>query len=288
MKNGLVLEGGAMRGMFTCGVTDVLLEKGVVFDGAIGVSAGAVFGCNYKSKQPGRAIRYNLRFCNDPHYASFRSLLTTGDLYGERFCYHDIPDTLDPFDRETYQKNPMEFFVVCTDVETGRPIYYQSTTGNDKELQWFRASASMPLVSRIVSVDGHRMLDGGMSDSIPVRVFEKLGYHHNVVVLTQPKGFVKQRNAYLPLMKARYARYPKLINAIALRHHHYNNTTAYLEEQEKQGKTLVIRPPYALEVGSVEHDSNKLLAAYHLGRQVAEERLAEILSFVGQEELAKP
>ena len=123
MKNGLVLEGGAMRGMFTCGVTDVLLEKGVVFDGAIGVSAGAVFGCNYKSKQPGRAIRYNLRFCNDPHSASFRSLLTTGDLYGERFCYHDIPDTLDPFDRETYQKNPMEFFVVCTDVETGRPIY---------------------------------------------------------------------------------------------------------------------------------------------------------------------
>lgn len=280
MKTGLVMEGGAMRGMFTAGVTDVFMEAGVTFDGAIGASAGAVFGCNYKSHQPGRVIRYNVRFCRDARYVSVRSLLKTGDLYGEAFCYHELPDTLDPFDRETYQNSPMAFYVVGTDVTTGKPVYHRCDTGDAKDLQWFRASASMPLVSRIVEVDGYRLLDGGMSDSIPLRAFEGMGYERNVVILTQPKGFVKQKNPYLSLMRVRYRQYPALVQTIALRHHRYNAATAYIEEQEAAGRVLVIRPPYSLEVGPVERDPKKLRAAYNLGRQTAAEQLPAVQAFL--------
>ena len=128
MKHGLVMEGGAMRGLFTAGVIDVMMEEGIGFDGAIGVSAGAVFGSNYKSNQPGRGIRYNLRFCQDPRYSSFRSLAKTGDLFGADFCYREIPDHLDPFDREAYESSPMDFYVVATDVHTGKPVYHNCRT----------------------------------------------------------------------------------------------------------------------------------------------------------------
>ena len=149
MKTGLVMEGGAMRGMFTAGVTDVMLENGMEFDGAIGVSAGAVFGCNYKSKQIGRTIRYNTKYCKNPRYASFWSLFLTGNFYGKKFCYRTLPKKLDVFDTETFQKNPMEFYVVCTDVETGKPVYRNCITGLEEDLTWIRASASMPIASII-------------------------------------------------------------------------------------------------------------------------------------------
>lgn len=152
MKHGLVMEGGAMRGLFTAGVIDVMMEEGIGFDGAIGVSAGAVFGSNYKSNQPGRVIRYNLRFCQDPRYSSFRSLAKTGDLFGADFCYREIPDHLDPFDREAYESSPMDFYVVATDVHTGKPVYHNCRKGDREDLDWFRASASMPLAARIVEV----------------------------------------------------------------------------------------------------------------------------------------
>lgn len=147
MKCGLVLEGGAMRGLFTAGVTDVFMENGIAFDGAVGVSAGAAFGCNYKSYQPGRAIRYNTRFCRDKRYCSIRSLITTGDMFGADFCYHEIPEKLDVFDFDTYENSAMEFYVVCTDVETGKPVYHRCDTMNSRELEWLRASASMPMAA---------------------------------------------------------------------------------------------------------------------------------------------
>ena len=145
MKRGLVLEGGAMRGMFSAGAMDVMMEQGISFDGIMGVSAGAVFGCNYKSNQPGRVLRYNLRFCQDPRYCSFRSFLKTGDLYGGEFCYREIPNKLDPFDRAAYRASPMDFYVVAADVETGQAVYRNCLEGGEEDLQWFRASASMPL-----------------------------------------------------------------------------------------------------------------------------------------------
>ena len=134
MKRGLVLEGGAMRGLFTAGVTDVMLERGVTYDGIVGVSAGAVFGCNYKSHQPGRVLRYNLRFCRDPRYCSVRSWAKTGDLYGADFCYRAIPDELDPFDRAAYAADPTDFWVVCTDADTGKPVYHNCLTGDENDL----------------------------------------------------------------------------------------------------------------------------------------------------------
>lgn len=280
MKLGLVLEGGAMRGMFTAGVTDVMMENGIVYDGTVGVSAGAVFGCNYKSNQPGRTIRYNTKYCNDPRYASFRSLLKTGDIYGEKFCYDEIPNKLDLFDYDAYENNPMEFYAVATDVKTGKAVYHKCEDCSENDLRWLRASASMPLVSRIVEVDGYSLLDGGMADSIPIKFFESKGYTKNVIVLTQPEGFVKEKNKMLPIMKVKLGKYPNLIETIAHRHEMYNETTAYIRGRELAGDAYVIRPKKKLEVGAVEHDAEKLLAVYEHGRSVAHEELENILKFI--------
>ena len=194
MKKGLVLEGGAMRGIFTAGVIDVLLENDIYFDGVIGVSAGACFGCNYVSKQIGRTLRYNLKYCQDPRYCSVRSLIKTGDMFGADFCYHDIPETLDPFDTETFVASSTEFYVVATDIESGEPVYRKMTDCKGEDLEWIRASASMPLASRIVEIDGGKYLDGGIADSIPLDAFQKMRYEKNVVILTRPDGYKKSPN----------------------------------------------------------------------------------------------
>lgn len=279
MKRGLVLEGGAMRGMFTAGVTDVMMEHGITYDGLVGVSAGAVFGCNYKSKQIGRTIRYNLKYCKDPRYCSVRSLLKTGDLFGTQFCYRDIPNELDPFDLETYQTNPMEFYVVATDVTTGRPVYHECPTGGGEDLDWFRASASMPLAANIVEIDGLKLLDGGISDSIPLK-FAETRYEKNVVVLTQPMGFVKEKNKALPVMRRVFKQNPRLIEVMARRHDNYNEATAYIREQERRGKVFVIRPEAPLDINRVEHDPEKIQRAYDHGRAVAEKRMAALKEFL--------
>ena len=251
MKRGLVLEGGAMRGMFSAGAMDVMMEQGISFDGIMGVSAGAVFGCNYKSNQPGRVLRYNLRFCQDPRYCSFRSFLKTGDLYGGEFCYREIPNKLDPFDRAAYRASPMDFYVVAADVETGQAVYRNCLEGGEEDLQWFRASASMPLAARVVEVGGLRLLDGGMADSIPIQKMESLGYDRNVVILTQPLGFVKEKNSALPLMRLTLRKYPKLLDTMARRHQRYNETTAYIREKERRGELFVLRPEAPLDIGKI-------------------------------------
>ena len=224
MKKGLIMEGGAMRGMFTAGVIDVMMEQGIEFDGAVGVSAGAAFGCNYKSKQIGRVIRYNTRFCQDKRYGGFRVLLKEGNFYSKQFCYEEVPLKYDIFDYDTFEQNPMAFYIVCTDVDTGKAVYHKYENRHDHGFEWIRASASMPLVSRMVEIDGRKYLDGAMADSIPVRFFESIGYDRNVVILTQPVGFRKQPDSMLPLMKLCYRKYPKLLEAITTRHEHYNAT----------------------------------------------------------------
>ena len=283
MKKGLVLEGGGMRGMFTAGVTDVLMENGIGFDGLVGVSAGACFGCNYKSRQPGRSIRYNLRFCRDPRYCSFRSLLKTGDLFGAEFCYETIPQRLDPFDYGAFAENPMEFHVVCTDVESGRAAYFKLTHGRDDEMLLIRASASMPLAARIVEVGGRKLLDGGAADSIPLRYFERQGYGKNVVVLTQPEGYVKTPNKAMPLVRRSLRSFPNMIATMANRHNVYNETTAYVSQREREGACFVIRPAARLVVGRVEHDPAKLQAVYQEGRRVMQDRLEALKRWLGEE-----
>lgn len=278
-RTGLVMEGGAMRGLFTAGVTDVLMENGITFDGAIGVSAGAVFGCNFKSCQPGRAVRYNLRFHDEPRFCSFRSWLKTGDLFEAQFCYHDIPDTLDPFDREAYRTNPMPFYVVCTDLETGMPFYKEAGSGDGEDMKWFQASASMPLFSRVVEIDGRSYLDGGMTDPIPLRQFEKMGYDRNVVILTQPGGYRKKPTAMLPLMHAALRKWPEAYRAMRIRHLVYNSELEYIDKRENKGSAFVIRPEKPLGIGHAERDPLKLEEVYEAGRAVMNSRLDALRSW---------
>lgn len=280
MKTGLILEGGAMRGMFTAGVLDVLMEHDISVDGAIGVSAGAVFGCNFKSHQIGRTIRYNTEYCNDRRYASFKNLLRTGNLYSEQFCYHEVPERLDPFDAEAFRASPMDFFVVCTDLATGDPIYHKCRNGDAEDIQWMQASASMPLAARPVKIGHYKLLDGGVADSIPIRFFESIGYERNIIILTQPKGFIKTKNKMLPAIRTRYVRYPEFVDAVADRHERYNETTAYISMLEEAGKDYVIRPPIPLEIGAMERDPAQLRRVYDTGRAVAEIQIDKIRAFL--------
>lgn len=269
-----------MRGMFTAGVMDVMMTNGIRFDGVIGVSAGAAFGCNYKSGQIGRVIRYNTRFCGDKRYSGFRVLLREGNLFSTPFCYEEVPMKHDVFDFDAYERSPMEFYVVCTDVETGKPVYHKYEGRNDHGFDWIRASASMPLVSQIVEIDGQKLLDGGISDSVPVRYFESIGYDRNVVILTQPKGYVKKKNSIIPLMKLKYPRYPEMVQTMENRHVEYNETLNYIEQQEASGRLLVIRPDQALQIGRAEKDPKELMRVYEIGRKVAAQRLDEIRNYL--------
>ena len=280
MKTGLIMEGGAMRGMFTAGVLDVLMENGLVTDGAIGVSAGAVFGCNYKSHQIGRVIRYNTEYCNDKRYASFKNLVKTGNLYSEQFCYHEVPEKLDPFNEAAFAASPMDFFVVCTDVKTGEPIYHKCRKGDAEDVRWMEASASMPLAAKIVKIGHYGLLDGGVADSIPVRFFESIGYKRNLIILTQPKGYTKKKNKFLPAIRAKYFRYPAFVEAVADRHERYNETLSYISMLEQAGKDYVIRPPIPLEIGAMERDPAQLRRVYETGRAVAQIQVEKIREFL--------
>lgn len=278
-KTGLVLEGGAMRGMFTTGVLDVFMENGITFDGMLGVSAGATFGCNFKSKQIGRAIRYNKKYAHDKRYCSFYSLFTSGDLYNADFCYNVLPNQLDLFDYETFDNDPMEFYVGTTDAETGEPLYHKITDSR-KGMDWIRASASMPGVSRPVRIEGKTLLDGGISDSVPLEYFESIGYTRNVVVLTQPRNFVKQPVEHFAIMKFLLRKYPKLIEAVAVRHEKYNKQREYILSREKAGAALVICPEKALGISRTEKNIDELERVYQEGRENAKKRLEEIKKFL--------
>ena len=281
MRTGLVLEGGAMRGMFTCGILDVFLEKGIDFDSTIGVSAGAVFGCNYKSRQIGRALRYNKRFCRDPRYCSVRSLMKTGDLYGAEFCYDELPNELDPFDYDTFERNQMEFWCVTTDVETGKARYDLMKDGRGDDMKLMRASASMPLVSRPVSVRGRELLDGGIADPIPFDFMLSGNVDRCLVILTQPYDYIKKKNSMLPLFGLFYKGKRKGIrDAMGIRHEVYNSQTERLKTLEKEGRVFVLRPASPLEIGKTEKDPSRLQAVYDEGRRLALEKLDEIKAYL--------
>ena len=279
MKKGLVLEGGAMRGLFTAGIIDVMMEAGVEPDGLIGVSAGAAFGCNYKSRQPGRAIRYNTRFAKDARYSGLKSLLTTGDYFNAQFGYHIVPYQYDLFDVETFEQNPMEFMVVCTDVLTGQAVYHKMDRVDFDELEWLRASASMPLASKVVEVAGHKLLDGGVADSIPLAYFESIGYDRNVVILTQPEGYVKHRTKLMPLMRIGLRRYPEMIQAMDRRYLMYNRELEFVRQAEHEGRCLVIRPDEKLPIGHISHDPEEMKRVYQIGREMGDRYIERIKAF---------
>ena len=279
MKKGLVLEGGAMRGLWTAGVTDVMMEHDIWPDGLIGVSAGAAFGCNYKSCQIGRAIRYNTRFARDKRYSGLWSLLTSGDYFNAKFGYHVVPYEYDLFDTKTFEQNPMQFIVVCTDVETGEAVYHDMNHVSFDELEWLRASASMPLVSKVVEVQGRKLLDGGVSDSIPLSFFESIGYDRNVVILTQPLGYQKQPSKLMPLMRLSLREYPQFVKAMSERYIMYNRQLEFVAQAEKEGRCLVIRPDEKIPIGHISHDPEQMRRVYEIGRQVGERYIEKIKEF---------
>ncbi len=281
-KTGLVLEGGAMRGLFTMGILDTFLKNDIIINDVVGVSAGAAFGCNYKSGQIGRALRYNLKYCRDKRYCSTWSLVKTGDLFGAEFCYKTLPFELDPFDCEAYDKSPMNFWAVTTDVLTGKPVYQLINKVDDDCMDWIRASASMPLVSRPVTVGGYTLLDGGMSDSIPLSFMVRQGILRNIVILTRPRDYVKKPENLLPF-KVGLRKYPAMIETMKNRHVMYAYQRSYVFEQEKRGNAFVLCPEAELDIGRTEHDPAKIQAVYDEGVKVAVKHLDEIKKFLSQQ-----
>ncbi len=269
-----------MRGLFTAGILDLLLEAGVAFDGVVGVSAGAAFGINFVSRQLGRTIRYNKRFAHNWRYCSIRSWLATGDLFGAEFAYHTLPDRLDPFDSKAFEQSKTDFHLVCTDVRTGKAVYKHLKKGGQETYDWVRASASMPFVSKPVSIGEHLLLDGGVADSIPLAYFENEGYARNVVILTQPADYTKGHNKLMPLMRMALRHYPAMVQALDTRHIMYNQELEYVRQREAEGKALVIRPTEPLHIGHVSHDPKEMQAVYDIGRREGKRQLDKIKAFL--------
>lgn len=268
-----------MRGLFSSGICDVMMEHDVWPDGLIGVSAGAAFGCNYKSRQPGRAIRYNMRFAHDSRYSGAWSLLRTGDYFNAHFAYHVVPHKYDLFDEQAFTENPMEFILVCTDAETGNPVYKRIDKADEQAYDWIRASASMPLAARPVLLDGRKLLDGGVSDSIPLAYAEHAGYDRNVVILTQPEGYVKHVTRLMPLMRFALRRYPKMVEAMQNRPTMYNAQLNYVRQAELEGRCFVIRPDGKIPIGHLSHNPKTMKRVYEMGRETGERFIDDIIAY---------
>ena len=276
---GLVLEGGGMKGIFTAGVLDFFLDKDIMLSSVYGVSAGACHMCSYLSRQRGRARDVNIDYLETKSYCSVRSLLTSGDLFNVNMCYHLIPDYLHPYDHKTFAAYEGKAYSVATNIVTGRPEYLRIRNMN-ADIDKIRASASLPLVSRNVKIDGNYYLDGGLSDSIPLQKSIMDGNRKNIVVMTKETGYVRRPTAHLGLIKARYLKYPKVTELMAERHISYNEQAAYIERQRENGQAFVIRPRVPSQVGRVEKDVEKLKALYQQGYDEAAACYEELMAYL--------
>lgn len=280
MKKGLILEGGGLRGLYTAGILDSWMQHDIHFDGVIGVSAGALFGCNFKSHQIGRALRYNILLKDEPRYMSLRSFIKTGNIVGADFAYHEVPTKIDIVDVETFENDPTHFYVVATDIATGMPFYHEMKTFNYEELEWMRATGSMPIVSTPVPLEGKFYLDGGISDSIPLAHFQSIGYEQNVVILTRPRGYIKKPTSMGWIYRICCRKYPKIADAMIRRHEMYNKQIEYILEEEKKGNTLLIFPNESLHIGRIELNEEKMKQVHRLGVEKGEETAKAIIDFL--------
>lgn len=278
MSIGLVLEGGAMRGLYTAGVLDVFLDNNIKVDGIIGVSAGVLFGVNYVSKQKGRAIRYNKKFARDKRYMGMRSFLKTGNIINKDFAYYEIPSKLDVFDEETFEKSYIDFWATATNIETGEAEYLKLTNVFN-QMEVLRATSAMPMVSEIIELDGKKYLDGGVSDSIPVEKCKELGYDKIIVVLTRTVEYRKKKSKSL-LAKIKYKKYPKLIRTMEDRYKKYNETVEKVIDMEAKKEIFVIRPSKDLKLKRIEKDLDKLQAMYDLGISDCERHLEDLKKYI--------
>ncbi len=278
MKVGLVLEGGAMRGMYTAGVLDVFLDNEMKFDGIIGVSAGVLFGVNYLSKQRGRVIRYNKKFLKDKRYMGFWSLLTTGNIINKDFSFYEVPQKLDVFDNETFMKSDIDFFATVTNVETGEPEYIKL---NDlfAQMEVLRATSAMPYVSQIVELENGKYLDGGVSDSIPVEKCKEMGYDKVIVILTRPLDYRKKKPKEF-IAKTYYRKYPKFAKTLNNRYKMYNDTVEKIIDLENKKEIFVIRPSKTLKIKRIEKDAGKLQEMYDLGLEDGQKVLEDLKKYL--------
>ena len=280
MKVGLVLEGGAMRGMYTAGVLDVFLEKCISVDAVVGVSAGALFGVNYLSRQKGRVIRYNKRFNSDKNYMGLRPLLREGNIVSTKYAYEEVPRKLDPFDDESYKKSGIPFYAVVTDIETGEPEYIQVYSAFE-QMDVLRASGSMPFVSKPVLYNNKMYLDSGISDSIPFQWLSSQGYDKLIVILTRDMEYRKKPMSS-SLIKLFYKKQPQLSEKLLKRHDVYNKSVELLKQWENEGKVFVIRPSKPIEIGRIETNPDKLQEVYDLGLKDATESLLELQKYISR------
>lgn len=280
-NSGLVLEGGGMRGIFTAGVLDFFMDRDVDFENIIAVSAGACHACSFLSKQYGRAKNVSIDYIDDKNYCSIHNLLNTGDMFSEKFVYDEIPRKLNVFDNDTYESNPSKLFVTVTNVEDGEPEYIL-LQDCDKDIDLIRASASLPLISRLVEFRSKMYLDGGISDSIPIRKAQEMGMKKNVIILTQPEGYIKKPNKAMAIIKMKYKKYPQLVRKMANRYLIYNDTLDYISEEEKKGNVFVMRPLAALPLKRIEKDKDKLEWTYREGYECAKSRYEDMIEYLSK------
>ena len=266
MKVGLVLEGGSMRGLYTAGVLDIMMDNDIPVDTIVGTSAGALFGPNYFSKQRGRTIRYNKRFCKDYRYISLLSFLFTGNVVNKKFAYYKVPMKLDKFDNDAFMESGKELYCTATNIETGEAEYFH-IKDTYKDIEKLRASSAVPIMTRPVKIDGNLYLDGGVSDSIPVNKCLELGHDKVIVILTQPLTYKKKPLSAKKekFINMEFKKYPKLIERMMNRHNEYNSTIKYIKELERQGKIFVIRPSKALDIKLIERNPEELERVYQIG-----------------------
>lgn len=282
---GLVLEGGGMKGMYTAGVLEFFLDKGIEFSSCYGVSAGACHMCSYLSKQKKRGYQVAVDYLGQKTYCSVESLIKTGDLFGADMCYGLIPEYLNPYDYDAFENYQGKAYAVVTNIKTGK-AEYMPLEDMHRDIAAVRASSSLPLVSRNVRIGDGLYLDGGISDSIPVRRSIKDGNRKNVVVMTKEEGYVREPAdlAQLAMIKARYIRYPKVYELMRERHITYNTTVQYIEEMQSKNKIFVLRPKHKSDVGRVEKDIAKLDALYEEGYRDAESCYEALIEYLEKPE----
>ena len=281
MKVGLVLEGGGMRALFTAGVLDALLDiKELDIDGIVGVSAGALFGVNYVSGQKERAIRYNIKYARDKRYMGFYSWITTGNAVNEEFAFYEIPFKLDVFDQEKFKQSKIDFYVVMTNVESGKPEYVL-IKDVFKQMEYLRATSALPFASKIIEINGKKYLDGGISDSIPIDYCEDLGYDKIILVLTRPKNTHKEDKLNF-LYKLVYRKYPNLVKRLINMGKDYEVVLKKIEDLENKNKIFVIRPPKVLKIGRLEKNEDKIQNVYDIGLNTGIKEIDNLLNYLNK------
>ena len=278
-KIGLILEGGGMRGIYTAGVLDFFIDKNIEVDLVVGVSAGGCHAASYLSKQYKRAYHTNIDYLDNKEYISFRNLIKTGSIFGMDLMFNKIPNELYLYDHDAFSKSKSKFTVVATNCETGKAEYI-TLTDMKKDIMYLQASCSIPMFANIVEIDGYKLVDGGVADSIPIEYAIKEGCKKNIVILTRDKTYRKNKVKFSSLIRRKYKKYPNLVKSIENRHLNYNKSLDLVKELEDKGDALVIRPKSPVKVSQIEKDVDKLTKLYNEGYNDAKESYEKIIEFI--------